>query len=165
MLFYKAEGFLVDSSEENERRRGTDHAKARELLAKSQEFNEKYCRGSFYFMSRFCDTGVVTVGIMDEGDVDLSKTLRAYLDYLGLEAQDITVTEVTIRQMATMLSSADYLDLIDSDDEVMEKYGMDLVVGGKSRGLRFGENMIEERSREEVFAKAEKHLMSGTFFP
>ena len=50
MLFYKIEGSLVKIDAENEDSRKAHRANVRRIAIKSDEFNEKFCRDSFFFV-------------------------------------------------------------------------------------------------------------------
>ena len=164
MLFYKIEGSLVSNDVENENNRNAHRANARRIALKSDEFNKRFCRDSFFFVSNVSNT-VVTVGVIAEHQGEIDKFLQAYLKYIECELTDVVKTEITFNSIRNLLSVADRQDYIPDDDDVMEKYGLDKVSGYRGRGIEFGENLIDERSQSEVFSNAEKYLMSKTFQP
>jgi len=53
MLFYKIEGSLVKIDAENEDSRKAHRANVRRIAIKSDEFNEKFCRDSFFLCFQF----------------------------------------------------------------------------------------------------------------
>ena len=164
MLFYKIEGSLVKIDAENEDSRKAHRANVRRIAIKSDEFNEKFCRDSFFFVSNSSD-GILTVGVIAERQGKIKETLKAYLKHIECELADIVVTEITFNSIQNLLCSADRQDYIADDDEVMEKYGLDKISGRRSRSIDFGENIIDERSQSEVFSNAEKYLLNKTFLP
>ena len=164
MLFYKIEGSLVKIDAENEDSRKAHRANVRRIAIKSDEFNEKFCRDSFFFVSNASD-GILTVGVIAERQDKIRETLKAYLKHIECELADIVVTEITFNSIQNLLSSADRQDYIADDDEVMEKYGLDKISGRRGRSIDFGENIIDERSQSEVFSNAEKYLLNKTFLP
>ena len=164
MLFYKIEGSLVKIDAENEDSRKAHRANVRRIAIKSDEFNEKFCRDSFFFVSNSSD-GILTVGVIAERQGKIRETLKAYLKHIECELADIVATEITFNSIQNLLSSADRQDYIADDDEVMEKYGLDKISGRRGRSIDFGENIIDERSRSEVFSNAEKYLLNKTFLP
>ena len=151
MLFYKIEGSLVKIDAENEDSRKAHRANVRRIAIKSDEFNEKFCRDSFFFVSNSSD-GILTVGVIAERQGKIRETLKAYLKHIECELADIVVTEITFNSIQNLLSSADRQDYIADDDEVMEKYGLDKISGRRGRSIEFGENIIDERSQSEVFS-------------
>lgn len=164
MLFYKIEGSLVKIDAENEDSRKAHRANIRRIAIKSDEFNEKFCRDSFFFVSNSSD-GILTVGVIAERQGKIKETLKAYLKHIECELADIVVTEITFNSIQNLLCSADRQDYIADDDEVMEKYGLDKISGRRGRSIDFGENIIDERSQSEVFSNAEKYLLNKTFLP
>ena len=164
MLFYKIEGSLVKIDAEDEDSRKAHRANVRRIAIKSDEFNEKFCRDSFFFVSNSSD-GILTVGVIAERQGKIRETLKAYLKHIECELADIVVTEITFNSIQNLLCSADRQDYIADDDEVMEKYGLDKISGRRGRSIDFGENIIDERSQSEVFSNAEKYLLNKTFLP
>lgn len=164
MLFYKIEGSLVKIDTENEDSRKAHRANVRRIAIKSDEFNEKFCRDSFFFVSNSSD-GILTVGVIAEHQGKIRETLKAYLKHIECELADIVVTEITFNSIQNLLCSADRQDYIADDDEVMEKYGLDKISGRRGRNIDFGENIIDERSQSEVFSNSEKYLLNKTFLP
>ena len=164
MLFYKIEGSLVKNDAENEDSRKAHRANVRRIAIKSDEFNEKFCRDSFFFVSNSSD-GILTVGVIAERQGKIRETLKAYLKHIECELADIVVTEITFNSIQNLLCSADRQDYIADDDEVMEKYGLDKISGRRGRSIDFGENIIDERSQSEVFSNSEKYLLNKTFLP
>ena len=149
MLFYKIEGSLVKIDAENEDSRKAHRTNVRRIAIKSDEFNEKFCRDSFFFVSNFSD-GILTVGVIAERQGKIRETLKAYLKHIECELADIVVTEITFNSIQNLLCSADRQDYIADDDEVMEKYGLDKISGRRGRSIDFGENIIDERSEDVV---------------
>ena len=164
MLFYKIEGSLVKIDAENEDSRKAHRANVRRIAIKSDEFNEKFCRDSFFFVSNSSD-GILTVGVIAERQGKFGDTLKAYLKHIECELADIVVTEITFNSIQNLLCSADRQDYIADDDEVMEKYGLDKISGRRGRSIDFGENIFDERSQSEVFSNVEKYLLNKTFLP
>lgn len=164
MLFFKVEGSLINIDAENEDSRKAHRANVRRIAVKSDEFNEKFCRDSFFFVSNSSD-GILTVGVIAERQGKIRETLKAYLKHIECELADIVVTEITFNSIQNLLCSADRQDYIADDDEVMEKYGLDKISGRRGRSIDFGENIIDERSQSEVFSNAEKYLLNKTFLP
>lgn len=164
MLFYKIEGSLVKIDAENEDSRKAHRANVRRIAIKSDEFNEKFCRDSFFFVSNSSD-GILTVGVIAERQGKIGETLKAYLKHIECELADIVITEITFNSIQNLLCSADRQDYIADDDEVMEKYGLDKISGRRGRSIDFGENIIDERSQSEVLSNAEKYLLDKTFLP
>ena len=63
MLFYEVEGSLVNNDAENEDSVKENRDRIRNINMKSVEFNEKFCRDLFFFVSNSVD-GVLKVGVI-----------------------------------------------------------------------------------------------------
>lgn len=164
MLFYKVEGIIANANAENDDSRKAYRENVRKLAIKSDDFNQKFCRNSFYFISD-CTDGVMTIGIISERSEDINEMLKAYLNHIEYELKDVVVSEITINSIENLLSSADRHDYINDDYEILERYGIDKITGRRSRGIEYGENLIEARSKNEVFTSAEKYLLHNTLLP
>ena len=164
MLFYKVEGIITNIATENDDSRKAHRENVRMLSIKSNDFNQRFGKDSFHFISDSSD-GVLTVGIISEHSDNIQKKLSSYLKHIELELKDIAITEITINSIENLLSSADRQDYISDDDEVMEKFGLDKISGRRGRGIEYGENIIEERNRKDVFGSADKFLLHDTFLP
>lgn len=164
MLFYKVEGIITNASEEQEDSRRAQREKVRKLSIKSDDFNQRHCKTSFYFISD-CSDGVMTIGVISNRSENVTEMLSSYMKHLDIELHDLVVSEVTINSIENLLGSADRQDYIDDDDEVLERYGLDKITGRRGRGIEYGENIIEEQSKKDVFNSAEKYLLHDTFLP
>ena len=164
MLFYKVEGIIANTPAEQNDSRRAHRENVRKLSIKSNDFNQKRCGASFYFISD-CSDGVVTIGVIADRLEDVKETIDAYLKYIDIELKDLVLTEVTINSIERLLGSADRQDYISDDDEILERYGLDKITGRRSRGIEYGEDIIEERSKKDIFALAEKYLLHNTFLP
>lgn len=164
MLFYKVEGIITNIAAENDDSRKAHRENVRKLSIKSNDFNQRFGKDSFHFISDSSD-GVLTVGIISERSDNVKKKLSSYLKHIELELKDIAITEITINSIENLLRSADRQDYIGDDDEVMEKVGLDKITGRRVRGIEYGENIIEERNQKDVFGAADKFLLHDTFLP
>ncbi len=160
MLFYQVEGIMVNYDAESDDSRSARRAETKKLLVKSREFNEKHGRESFCFIS-ITDEDMMTVGIIETKANTATKTLESYLSYIGHKLKDVVMTEITISAIKTMVSIAYHNDYIADDDEVFDKFDLNMI----GKGIRFGENLIDVRTQKEVVSTAEKYLLNGTFLP
>ena len=161
MLFYKAEGMLINTDESQEDSRRARRESARRILLKSEDFCSRHCRDAFYFVSEASD-GLMTVGVISNRASSVEPTLQAYLKFIGCALQDLVLTEVTVGSIDQLLRRANANGFIADDDEIKEKYGLDKLY---SRHLEFGDNILEDRSRKEIFECAGRYLFNETFLP
>ena len=164
MFFYKVEGTMRGNRTENDDSRRTQRENARKILVKSEEFNQKHNWDTFCFISEFSD-GFVTAGMILNQAEKAEAVLKSFLKHIGCPLEDISIAETTINNIQQLLSRADYADFIADDDEIIEKYGIDKIIGRRGRGIPFGENLLYARSQKDVFAGAEQYLLGETFIP
>ena len=164
MFFYKVEGTMRGNRTENDDSRRTQRENARKILVKSEEFNQKHNWDTFCFISEFSD-GFVTAGMILNQAEKAEAVLKSFLKHIGCPLEDISIAETTISNIQQLLSRADYADFIADDDEIIEKYGIDKIIGRRGRGIPFGENLLYARSQKDVFAGAEQYLLGETFMP
>ncbi len=162
MLFYKIEGVMVNAAFEEDRRLRRENI--RKIAVKSDEFNQEYCRGAYLFVSEICD-GIITAGGIVEQVCSIKDTVHSFLCYLGIDVRDVVITEITLNTLTRLLSTASRQDYIADDDEIMEQFNLDKISGRHSRSVDYGENIIEDRSRDELFANAEKYLFKEALIP
>lgn len=164
MLFYKVEGIMVSNGSENDDSRRVQREHTRKIYLKSEDFNQKRGQDCFCFVAEISD-GLLTAGMIADRAEKAESVMQAYLKCIGCRLKDITITETTIAGIEQLLGRADRYDFISDNDEIMEKYGIDRVVGRRGRGIDFGENMIEDADRKGIVQKAEKYLMHETLLP
>lgn len=164
MLFYKVEGMLISSCAENEDSCRAQRENARKLLVKSEEFNQKHGWASCCFVSELSDD-FLTAGMIIDCAENTASVLKSFLKYIGCPLKDISIAEITITGIQQLLGRAERWDFIADDDEIIEKYGIDKITGRRGRGIQFGENIVDECSRKDIFAGAERYLLGETFLP
>ncbi len=164
MQFYKVEGMLVDDNAENDDSRRAQREKTRIIFMKTEEFNHKSNRRAFCFVTN-CSDGLLTAGAITEEGEKIKELMQAFLRHISCPLREITVTETTINGIQQLLERASRYDFIADDEEIMEKYGIDKVTGRRGRGIEFGENIIEECSRKDIFQNAERYLLNETMLP
>lgn len=164
MLFYKVEGMLISGCTENEDSRRAQRESARKILMKSEEFNQKRGGDSFCFVSGLSD-GFLTMGMITDEPEKAESITQVFLKHIGCPLKDVVIAETTINSIQQLLERASRYDFLTDDDEVMEKYGIDKAVGRCSQGVMFGENMIIDSNRKDIYRNTEQYLMGETFLP
>lgn len=164
MLFYRVDGMMVDNGAENDDSRRVQREHTRKIYLKSETFNQKRGQDCFCFVAEISD-GLLTAGMIADRAENVESVMQAYLKCIGCQLTDVTITETTIAGIQQLLMRADRYDFISDDEEIMEKYGIDRVMGRRGRGIDFGENMLEDAARKDIVQKAERYLMNETFLP
>ena len=139
MQFYKFTGINTDESwTQANGNRQVMHDNISELSLKSRTFNEKLGGKAFFFMTRATDRTFVAGAICAKA-MDISAQIQSYLDMLNLKVKDIQMEEITLTTTFTLLRTADRLDYIEDDDEILEQFGLDKLTGRFCRNLDYGE--------------------------
>lgn len=161
MFFYKVQGVTLVSQEEEQNKREKSEV-ARTIRMKSDAFNSQNDKNSFYFIADASDC-VVSAGVITDNPTKVTNDLERFLKSVDLPLRDITVSEVTLNTLASILSNSYGADYIDDDDTVLEKFNLHRLRGRSS--ISYGENIIDFYEKEELFAAARRYLMDETFLP
>jgi len=162
MLFYKVEGLMTEDYS------GFDRMAFREMMrkiaVKADKYNRRNAHDSFYFISEVTD-GMATAGIMTGCAEKGKSSMKAFLSYIGIDLNEVVITEITLNAFKSLLSAVSIQSFVDDDEEIMEKFGLDKLTGRNGCDIDFGENIIEECGRKELYDKAGKYLLSDTLLP
>ena len=167
MLFYKIEGMLVNTGAENEDSRRAHREAARRIYMKSEAYNHKRGRDAYCFVSESSE-GLLTAGAIiaqDSNSKSAADLICAYLLHIGCPLKDITVSEVTIGNLHQLLVRSDRNGYIEDAGEILEKFGIDRAIGHRGKGIEFGENIIEDRTRKEITEDTNRYLLKETLLP
>ena len=167
MRFYKLQGTITDEKwiEENENKR-LQRKNIHALIRKSNEYNRKLDNQNkeFLFLSDVSGAAF-SAGIILNSSADLLKLSADYVKSLGLNIVDLNVEEITLFRLSDMLRDADHEDYVEDDDEILERFGLDDLSGRYGRLLRYGENIIEEQSKKQIYQNAGKIQMDDDLIP
>lgn len=165
MQFYKFEGIMVDEkwSEENDNRR-IMREKARKILMKTNKFNQIQQRRAYLFVNDVLEN-TVTVGVIVKNCSDISDLISGYLRAIEMELKETCLEEITFNNLCNMLSCANRNDYIRDDDEVLEQFDLDKLNGRYSRGVMYGEKILDDCDKNSVYEDAERFLAKDTFIP
>ena len=164
MRFYKICGELMNG-EVKEANEGERRARrgGHKMAAKTAEFNgtdnTRYC-----FLSDLGDE-YVTMGIIVDQGIDPVALAEDCAKHMGLVVRLDAPEEITFAGLQALVNSADRQGLIEDDDTVMERFGLDRISGRRGRGLEFGENLVNDRGREELLTAARKLFAGDTLVP
>ncbi len=162
MLFYKIDTTLIDEdSLPTSRARDSFRTMAAEYKEKSDSFYHKIKERRFFFVSN-TNNGHVVIGAISNDADSIEKDCNKYIRLLGIKINNIRVEEVTLRSMDSLLSVASRNDFVNSDDEILERFGIDCLVGHRSYSS-YGESMIEIGiNKEELIKNSNELLMADT---
>lgn len=162
MLFYKIDTTLIDEgSLPTSRERDSFRTMAAEYKEKSDSFYHKIKEQRFFFVSN-TNSGHVVIGAISNDADSIEKDCNKYIRLLSIKINNIRVEEVTLRSMDSLLSTASRNDFINSDDEILERFGIDCLVGHRSYSS-YGESMIEIGiNKDELIKNSNELLMEDT---
>ena len=164
MLFFKVEGTITNQAAYDDDSRQARRERTREISNRSDAFNQKFCKDSFYFIYAVED-GVLNMGVICNRSEDLDPTLANYLKYINYELKDVIINEITISETEHLLNNAFHDDYIPDNDEIMERFGIDKVTGRFSRRLEYDEKIINESTKESIYSSAQKLLLNKKLLP
>ena len=147
MLFYKVTG-IMEANEAPEEDRRVRRENQRKIEMKSEEFNRNHSSNSFYFISEI-DNTVVTAGVIADNKNKFESDLAEFFKYLDLTLKDVSINEITFNGIENLLGAANRMDYIEDDDDIMERFGLDKITGRRGRGIAFGDNIIEDCTKEK----------------
>ena len=163
MFFYKLQGICEEAASSGEDRQAKKEL-TRRIAVATEDFNSLHGDECF-FVSEISED-LVTMGLIAKHFIHPSKATARYAEFMELDIRDITVEEITINKLESLLSSADRHDYIEDDTDILARFDLDKITGRMGRGISFGENIIkEERNRENLLSLASKYFMTETLTP
>ena len=166
MQFYKFKGIIADEKwiEKNINRR-IIHEKARKISMKTNSFNQLQQGRAYLFVNDALED-IVTIGIIVKNRSNLNDLTSEYLRAIELELKEACLEEITFNTLRNMLSCACRNNYIrDDDDEVLEQFDLDKLNGRYSRGVTYGEKILDVCDKNSVYKDAERFLAKDTFIP
>ncbi len=165
MQFYKFDGFAVAEKwfVENDNRRAMREM-GRKIASKAESFNQKFKKKAFFFVSDASE-GTVAIGIICREPLDLGKQINLFLKAIRLELKDTCLEEITFESVRRMLQYAERSDYIRSEDEILEQFNLTPLSERLFRSMPFGENLVEEADKDDIYAEAERFLAKDRLIP
>ena len=165
MQFYKFEGITAAEkwSEENDSRR-IMREKVRKISMKTNDFNQLQQHRAYLFVNDASES-TVTVGVIVKNCSNIIDLISEYLRAIEIEVKETCLEEITFYTLRNMLSCASRNDYIRDDDEVLEQFDLDKLTGRYSRGITYGEKILDACDKNSVYEDAERFLAKDTFLP
>ncbi len=163
MQFFKIHGELIkgeNGCEDNDRR--AKRELSYRIQTKTSEFNG-VSNKEFCFISEI-DEDFVTFGLIATCSINLVAFAEKFAKFVGINAKLSYPEEITFGSMGNLLSSANRQSYIEDDDDILERFGLDRL--NRHRGLVFGENLINPKSKkDDLFKAAKNYYMDETLIP
>ena len=165
MQFYKFEGITAAEkwSEENDSRR-IMREKVRKISIKTNDFNHLQQHRAYLFVNDASES-TVTVGVIVKNCSNIIDLISGYLRTIEIELKGTCLEEITFNTLRNMLGCASRNDYIRDDDEVLEQFDLDKLTGRYSRGITYGEKILDACDKKSVYEDAERFLAKDTFLP
>lgn len=167
MQFYKIQGTITNENwaEENDNRSQIQKSIQR-ISSMTVEFNAKLQKLTEGFLFAADATGtVVTAGILLKNMEDIQKLAARYMKAIGLKVENLTIEEITFTVLSNMLREAEREGYIEDDQEILEQFDLLNLSSRYGRVIRFGENILEEREKEQIYQNAKRYQMKDDLFP
>ena len=150
MQFYKFEGITAAEkwSEENDSRR-IMREKVRKISMKTNDFNQLQQHRAYLFVNDASES-TVTVGVIVKNCSNIIDLISEYLRTIEIELKETCLDEITFSSLRNMLSCASRNDYIRDDDEVLEQFDLDKLNGRYSRGITYGERILDACDKESI---------------
>lgn len=170
MLFYKIISYYQFEPEKEEcgedipRRTRTSRYEARKIAQAYQLLNQSLEGRAFFCLSEK-DDGKLVGAVITESRVLLDANLGQFFDSLKINSDDISVEEITFRELSCLLQIASRNDYIESDDEVMTMFGLENVYDDFRSNVEFAENLIPTADKADIVKLVKKTMYSETLLP
>ena len=164
--YYECEYEMEDSTEETPRRPRTRRYESHKIAQAYEPLNKSLDGRAFFCLSEK-DDGRLTGAVITENRKLLDANLGQFFDALKIysDSDDISVEEITLKDLSRLLQIASRNDYIESDDEVMAMFGLDNVYDDFRRNVDFAENLIPKADKAEIMKLVKKTMDSGALLP
>lgn len=162
MQFFKAEGSVIDMDYEKEREER--EMQREKIRIQSEEFNQKLKSSAYYFTASESD-GKVVIGIICRDYTNPNNQLHNYLKAIGRNLKDVCISEITFKNVLSLLRRASRIDYIEDADDVLELFDLETLNEIRRNGINYDENIIDDSNRKEIYQAAERFIAKDTFVP
>ena len=167
MQFYKIQGIIANENWEEENDNRSQRQKIiRRISSMTREFNENLQKQTegFLFAADATDSEV-TAGILLKNTENIQKLAAKYLKAIGLQVENLTIEEITFGVLGSMLFGAEKVGYIEDDRVILEQFELLDLSNRHRRAIRFGEKILEEREKEQIYQDAKRYQMKDDLLP
>lgn len=162
MLFYKVVGTKVDNLIEINDNDGLCDVNKSKLKNKTNDFNQKLCNNSFYFMSD-CTNGILKMGVVSETSSDVRETVHSYLECIGIKVNNIDIKEITVKELENIMNSAAKFGFHYDFHGIIDHFGLGKFLKTGNKCFEYEEKIIEDSNKDSIYNSATKYLVSNSF--
>ena len=164
MRFYRIEATILSDVDIPRRRTDEFDDFAENMQNLSQRFYLNSDKKDIVFGINTDKDNRMRLGAIINENSDIKKVLDKYMKLCGFEADYDLIEEQTLEFLRANLRMADGADFIDDDCDLADKFGIGELFG-RYCGLRYDDNILEPKSREQIVSEAQRHLYSESFLP
>ena len=162
MQFYKIQGIMPIPEEPEEQQSAAQIRKKTYALAmKIEEFNQQFNKEAFFTVVEAEDEKVTMCAIITQEEL-FEAQFMAFLLHIGYSLSDYSVYETTLSGMQNLLNVASRERFIEDDDEVLDMFELRRIANKWGRNLEYGENLVEDVTRDAVEHLCNVSFMNGT---
>ena len=131
---------------------------------KFESFYQKYDKQLYCFISeRKSDKVVIGCILQDKNMLDIA--LADFLNCLELKADRLLTEEITLKAMLSLLRTAEQTAFIESEDDVLESFGLDKVFSIWRRSLCSESLCKTDMDKAQILEQADKLLSREVLIP
>lgn len=165
MRFYKIEGTIENKYQiKNSENRRAAREISDNIALLSRAFNEKRNGKSFMYVANIL-ADRMTAGMICTEDTDTGRQTELFFKAIKTEPSDISTEEITFNMARALLRTSDRNGYINDDGEVFRDFGIDELTGRFSDIFDYGENLIENADKTDIYTETEKYTMSDSVLP
>ena len=167
MQFFKIKGTITNENwaEENDNT-SQQRKNIRRIASMSREFNSNLQKQTDAFLFTTDATGVImTVCLILKNMANVQNLITKYIEAIGLNVEDLSIEEITLSSMVDMLKDADRGGYIDDDNDILWHFELENLSSRYGRVIEYGETILEERDKEQIYRNAKKYQMKDDLLP
>ncbi|MCR5736837.1 MAG: AAA family ATPase [Eubacterium sp.] len=165
MQFFKIDGLIEDEKwvKDFEDRQAWKEKEAN-ILIHSDNFNQR-CKMKMYLFVGHASSVKITIGAICLDSLKLSERLTQFMKEIDVNVGELRVEETTGKNMCSLLQGAERKGYIESEEDILETFRINRVLGRYGRDISYGEKIIDGLKKEEVFSKVEQLFVRECFVP
>lgn len=166
MRYYKIEATVLSDVEIPRKKSDVFDEFADNMQSLSQTFYIKSDKKDYVFAISTGNNNVIYFGAIINERGNIKSVLDNYMKLCNFKTEYNSIEEQVFDRLRDNLRIAEYSNFIRDDEDLTEKFGITPLLNQHGfNSLKYGENIIELKSREKIVDEAKKHLYSDSFLP
>ena len=143
----------------------------KEFKELSAQYSEEFYQNSngeiFIFAAGIKNKITILLGIISRRELDPNVQTAKFLDLIDAKFMDASIKEITLEAVYSLLEISHRNELIKDEDDVMEQFGLDDLLGRYSRSIKFKETILDicRQKQATLINKANILLCGETLMP